>query len=273
MRIRFLGTAAFEGIPSLFCRCGLCLKARETGGKEIRSRTSVLLDEDLKIDFPPDTFMHMVHGGLDLEQVKDLIFTHSHSDHLYAEDLAARLPGYAQSGAHAVQVYGNDAVLLRIKQTLDFNGGVQGKFQLNRARPFERTELQTAVIVPLPASHDPIENCLIYYIEKDGKSILYGHDSGWFPKETWAWLQNKQLDLAVLECTMGRIDYRKSHMNIDAVLETKQQFEASGMLKPDAAIVVTHFSHNAQLSHTDLTEIFAPHGIQVAYDGMMLDLN
>ncbi|MBE9916570.1 hypothetical protein G8C92_21355 [Paenibacillus donghaensis] len=165
MRIRFLGTAAFEGIPSLFCRCGLCLKAKELGGKEIRSRTSMLLDDDLKIDFPPDTFLHMVRDGLDLERIKDLIFTHSHSDHLYAEDLVARLPGYAQSDAHPIQVYGNDAVL-----------------------------------------------------------------------------------------------------------ETKQFFAENGVLKPEANIVVTHFSHNGQLSHSDLTEIFTPHGIQVAYDGMVLEL-
>lgn len=272
MRIRFLGTAAFEGIPSLFCRCGLCLKAKELGGKEIRSRTSMLLDDDLKIDFPPDTFLHMVRDGLDLERIKDLIFTHSHSDHLYAEDLVARLPGYAQSDAHPIQVYGNDAVLLRIKQTLDFNGGLQEKFVLNRLKPFERKELQTAVVVPLPASHDPIEACYVYYIEKDGKSILYGHDSGWFPEETWAWLRGKQLDLAVLECTVGKINYRQSHMNVDAVLETKQFFAENGVLKPEANIVVTHFSHNGQLSHSDLTEFFTPHGIQVAYDGMVLEL-
>ncbi|MCJ8014646.1 MBL fold metallo-hydrolase [Paenibacillus sp. KQZ6P-2] len=272
MKIRFLGTAAFEGIPSLFCRCELCAKARAAGGKEIRSRTSVMLDDDLKIDFPPDTFMHMVRDGLDLERIKDLIFTHSHSDHLYAEDMAARLPGYAQSAAHPIDVYANDAVLLRIKQTLDFNGGLQGKFTLNQVKPFEQKELQTAVIVPLPASHDPIETCLLYYIEKDGKSILYGHDSGWFPDETWAWLQDKTLDLAVLECTVGRSNYRKTHMNIDAVLETNQRFEEYGILKPGANIVVTHFSHNAQLSHAELTEIFEPHGIQVAYDGMILEL-
>ncbi|GIP30163.1 hypothetical protein J23TS9_52930 [Paenibacillus sp. J23TS9] len=272
MKIRFLGTAAFEGIPSLFCRCDLCVKARELGGKEIRSRTSAMLDDDLKIDFPPDTYMHMLRDGLDLELIKDLIFTHSHSDHLYAEDLVARLPGYAQSADHPIQIHANDAVLLRIKQTLDFNGGLQGKFVLNRVKPFERMELETAVVVPLPASHDPLETCLLYYIEKGGKTILYGHDSGWFPEETWAWLQGKELDLAVLECTVGRVNYRQTHMNVDAVLETKQRFEEYDMLKPGANIVVTHFSHNAQLTHTNLTEIFTPHGIQVAYDGMILEL-
>lgn len=152
------------------------------------------------------------------------------------------------------------------------NGGSQGKFHLHRLRPFERTLLQTSVIVPLPASHDPIETCLLFYIEKDGKTLLYGHDGGWFPEETWQWLQGKRLDLAVLECTVGQIDYRQSHMNVDAVLETKQRFEEHGMLKPDAHVVVTHFSHNAQLSHSDLVDIFTPHGIQVAYDGMILEL-
>ena len=34
MRIRFLGTAAYEGIPALFCPCDICKNAREKGGRE-----------------------------------------------------------------------------------------------------------------------------------------------------------------------------------------------------------------------------------------------
>jgi len=82
MKVRFLGTAAFEGIPSLFCGCALCAKAKQIGGKELRTRTSVMIDDDLKVDFPPDTLLHMHRDGIDLDQVKDLLFTHSHSDHL-----------------------------------------------------------------------------------------------------------------------------------------------------------------------------------------------
>jgi len=268
MKVRFLGTAAFEGIPSMFCRCELCLKAKELGGKDIRTRTSAMIDDELKIDFPPDTYLHMLRDGLDLEKIQDLVLTHSHSDHLYAEDLFARFPGYARSGEHTIGIYGNDLTMRKCRQVL---GDGNNKYSLHRVVPFRRTQTRTASIVPLPANHDPLETCLIYYIEKDGKTLLYGHDSGWFPEETWEWLSDKKLDLAVLECTAGRLDTR-THMNIDSTVRTKERFVERGMLNPSGQVVVTHFSHNAHLLHQDLAEIFAPHEIIVAYDGMVLEI-
>lgn len=32
MKVHFLGTAAYEGIPSLFFQCSTCHQARERGG-------------------------------------------------------------------------------------------------------------------------------------------------------------------------------------------------------------------------------------------------
>ena len=268
VKVHFLGTAAFEGIPSLFCRCELCAKAKQLGGKNIRTRSSVIIDDELKIDFPPDTYLHMLRDGIDLENIKDLILTHSHSDHLYAKDLAARLPGYARPAEHCIGIYGNDLTIRKCFRAL---GDGKGKFRLHRVEPFQRTETETATIVPLPANHDPRETCLIYYIEKNGKTILYGHDSGWFPDRTWEWLHGKKLDLAILECTSGHLP-ATTHMNVDAVLRTKERFHDLGLMKPDGIIVVTHFSHNAHLLHEDLTELFAPHDIIVAYDGMVLHI-
>ncbi|WP_182302306.1 MBL fold metallo-hydrolase [Cohnella cholangitidis] len=273
MKVRFLGTAAFEGIPALFCGCELCKKAKKLGGKEFRTRTSVMLDDDVKIDFPPDTLTHMFRDGFDLDKVKTILFTHSHSDHLYAEDMVTRLPGYAKSEDRPIRVYGNDITLAKIRQTFEANQGARGKFELHRVRAYERLELEPSVFaVPLLAAHDPNETCLLYYFEKDGKSLLYGHDTGTIPEETWEWLKDKKLDFVILECTMGNIDYRKTHMNVEAVLETKARMREYGMLAQGSRIVVTHFSHNAQLLHSDLEAIFAPHSITVAYDGMVVEV-
>ncbi|MFD1673481.1 MBL fold metallo-hydrolase [Alicyclobacillus fodiniaquatilis] len=268
MDVHFYGTAAFEGIPSLFCRCTLCGEARKRGGKNIRSRTSVSIDNELKIDFPPDSFYHMIRDGIDLEEMKDLLFTHSHSDHLYTDDLNARLPGYAQAAERPIHVYAHDVVLRLCQQAME---APQDKFRFHRIQPFHPVQTQTAMITPLLASHDPMETCLLYYIEKDGRQILHGHDSGWFPEPTWAFLKDKQLDLAILECTVGRSPHRANHMNIDAVLETKAWFDENRVLQPTGKVVVTHFSHNAHLLHEDLAAIFEP-DIIVAYDGMTLQI-
>ena len=82
MKLRFLGTAAAEGWPAIFCSCPACQKARELKGKNIRSRFSIMIDEAYKIDFPPDSFYHMVRDNLDFTKLKYLFISHPHTDHL-----------------------------------------------------------------------------------------------------------------------------------------------------------------------------------------------
>ena len=47
MEIQYLGTAAAEGLPALFCECETCRKARDAGGKEIRTRTQAVVDGEI----------------------------------------------------------------------------------------------------------------------------------------------------------------------------------------------------------------------------------
>ena len=50
MKFTYLGTSSCEGIPALFCNCPRCEGARRLGGKNIRTRTQALINEDLLID-------------------------------------------------------------------------------------------------------------------------------------------------------------------------------------------------------------------------------
>ena len=77
MKIKFLGTAAAEGVPAFFCTCDTCKKAREIGGKEIRTRSQSLLDGDLMLDFPADTYFHSMTQGINLTDIHNYIITHS----------------------------------------------------------------------------------------------------------------------------------------------------------------------------------------------------
>ena len=62
MKVKYLGTAAREGFPAMFCVCDNCKKAWERGERNIRSRSQVIVDNDLLIDLPGDTFYHaMLH--------------------------------------------------------------------------------------------------------------------------------------------------------------------------------------------------------------------
>lgn len=83
MEIQYLGTAAAEGLPALFCDCETCRKARVAGGKEVRTRTQAVVDRRVLIDFPPDTYAHALSYSLKLGQIQHLLITHSHMDHFF----------------------------------------------------------------------------------------------------------------------------------------------------------------------------------------------
>lgn len=90
MKITYLGTAATEGFPALFCNCKYCKEGRELGGKNIRTRSQALINDDLLIDFPADTYSHFLQNGIEGDKIKYLFITHSHSDHFYTNDLFIR---------------------------------------------------------------------------------------------------------------------------------------------------------------------------------------
>ena len=58
MKLTYYGTAAGEAWPGVFCSCALCQRARVLGGKNIRTRSQALIDDDLLLDLPPDNYLH-----------------------------------------------------------------------------------------------------------------------------------------------------------------------------------------------------------------------
>ncbi|MEK3888011.1 hypothetical protein [Bacillus sp. FSL K6-3431] len=78
---------------------------------------------------------------------------------------------------------------------------------------------------------------------------MYGHDTGWFPQQTWNWIGNKKLDLVILDCTQGLIPGRKNHLDIEAVKEIKEILIERNSLNKMATFIATHFSHKTKLTH------------------------
>ena len=81
MELLLLGTGAADGIPAYFAESRLSSLARENGGKDLRLRSSALIDGKLKIDFGPDTLAQCYKFKLNPAEWTDIVFTHSHDDH------------------------------------------------------------------------------------------------------------------------------------------------------------------------------------------------
>lgn len=279
MKLKYLGTAAYEGIPAIFCQCELCKKANELGGKDIRTRASMLINDDSLVDFGPDIYMHKLRYQLDLGKIKYIMETHSHSDHLSPFDLMARAESVythldeAYKGSK-ITVYGNDAVKTAIDVAImDEFGGQQNFMEYVFARPRQTYEAGKLKVTPLLAKHKVGEECLIYLIEQDGKTLLYGNDTGIFPEETFEYLTGKKLDLVSLDCTGGAIHADgHNHMGMESNIKVKERLIELGCVKEDTKWVLTHFSHNCQMTHEELVKEAEAIGFEVAYDGLEIEL-
>ena len=74
MKINYLGTGAAERIPGIFCNCKLCKYAREKKGREIRTQTQLIIDDVLLIDFPGDSYLHLLQYDLCFADFDSLAF-------------------------------------------------------------------------------------------------------------------------------------------------------------------------------------------------------
>ena len=273
MEIQYLGTAAAEGLPALFCDCGLCRKARETGGKELRTRTQSIVDGKILIDFPPDTYTHALTYSLQLGQIQHLLVTHSHMDHFFPVDLIHRHEHFGHNAKGILKVYGNEAV-----EKAFYDAVLIDRFKVHpldeavefvRIEPFADFMADGYHITPVLADHDKRETCFIYIIEKDGKGLLYGHDTGMnLSEEAWECIFSHKYDLVSLDATMGMKQIGGYHMGLPDDIDFIKMLEERDCLNPDAIKVINHFSHNGEMSHEQLEKFAEENGMTAAYDGM-----
>jgi phosphoribosyl 1,2-cyclic phosphate phosphodiesterase len=270
LEILVCGTAAAEGWPALFCTCGACEQARKLGGKDNRSRAAYMVGERVRIDFGPDSYLHMQKYALAFEKLEHLLVTHSHDDHWFPRDLQYRQKGFSVVPARPLKVWGNAKVKARF---VSANGNDWSRYFLDfhAIRPWESVDLgEGLTATALLAAHDRSEECVNYLLDQGGRSALIGHDTGWYDESTWQYLASRQLHLVLLDCTYGSRQRDQGHLGCPDVVRARDELASRGALAADAIVVATHFSHNGGWLHEELERFFSPHDIRVAFDGMRL---
>lgn len=280
MHLKYYGTAAAEGIPGMFCTCEVCRESLRRGGRNIRTRSQALVDGELLLDFPPDTYDHMLHYGLDLPSIKLLLLTHAHSDHLYAEDFENRKPGFAHVGVvdqphtEPLHIYATSKCMDYVRLMTDKFNPNSSTLVLHEIKAFEPFMAGDFRITALTANHSADYGPVIYIIERGGKTMLYANDTGYFPEETWDYLAKAkpQFDYLSLDCTgMSRTDYRNGHMCLIVNEEVRARLADLGCVNEKTIVCSHHFSHNGGLTHDDLVEEAAKYGFLASYDGMEIE--
>ena len=278
MKLTYLGTAAAEGFPAVFCNCKYCAEARKAGGKNIRTRSQALINDDLLIDLPADTYHHFLTNGIRGDRVAYLIMTHSHSDHFYPSELHMRGGCYAHDMEKRVlEILATDCVYRICERTLgNYEESVRNKYALREGTPFETVTLGGYRITPLPARHAPAEKAVMYLIEEGDKSLLYAHDTGYFFEEVFAFLKDRGIRLSAVsfDCTNVNIPIADtgSHMGFPNIARVIDRLTAIGAIDGDTKKIVNHFSHNGNPMQEYLEECAAPLGCAVSYDGLTVEI-
>lgn len=277
MKVQFLGTGAAEGIPALFCNCEFCKAARKAG--QIRSRTQILLDGELSVDFPPDAFYHMVKSGADFSAIRYVLVTHAHQDHFFGGDFILRGYKFAQEMAQQeLDIFGGEETCEIFCESTrrELRPEIGEHIHLYVVSAFEEVKFGDWRVYPLKAKHSSREP-LVYLLEKDGKRVLHLHDTGLLPEENYEYLARiggKSADLVTLDCTFlyNRADENARHMGIYEDMQVLRRLTAVGLVDEHTKKVITHFSHNSEPTPELLRQAEEEFGVIAAFDGMTLNL-
>lgn len=274
MEIRYLGTAAAEGIPALFCSCKKCTRAWELGGKNLRTRSQALIGGELLIDLGPDTLANSLRFGIDLTKLQHCLVTHDHRDHFYKYDLYDLRKGFSHPPQGWVfRIYSNPEIAEQVRFFQEIPG-----VQLEGicVEPFAPFTAGKYTVTALKARHGG-ENPYVYAISDGEKTILYAHDTDIFLEETWEYLKSSGLhfDLVSMDCTEGAMEDLNyhGHMCLGRNVRFRDLLIEAGLADEKTVFVCNHFSHNGKdACYDDFAPQAEKEGFLTSYDGMIVEI-
>jgi phosphoribosyl 1,2-cyclic phosphate phosphodiesterase len=254
-RVTFLGTGTSHGVPMIACDCAVCAS---TDPRDKRLRTSIYVDvpdrQRILVDTSPDLRQQAITHGI--RRVDAVIYTHSHADHILGLDELRRFNAVQQG---AVQCYATQPTWDHIRRTFHYvfdtaprlGGGIP---QLSSHVIDGPLALGGVKVVPIPLWH--------------GKMPVLGFRFGRF-----AYLTDcNRLDDAAWPLLDG-----VETLVVDALRERQHSThftlaEAVGVIAKVGARrgLLVHMTHD--LGHA-ATSAKLPAGVELAYDGLVLDVD
>ena len=200
-----------------------------------RRNAAALIDDVLLIDPGPDVPDALEAFGKDAKGIRYILNTHRHNDH-YCRATFAHLQGAA----------------------------------FYPMKPGESATLGKYHVRAFAANHGAIRNA-VHFLITDGERILfYGLDGAWLLYDEVIAIQQAKPDLVVLDGTLGEKigDERVFGHNDLAMVRLLK-----AALAPSAKrFCITHMSRKEHKPHAELAADMARDGIEVAFDGMEMEI-
>jgi phosphoribosyl 1,2-cyclic phosphate phosphodiesterase len=251
--ITFLGTGTSQGVPVIACDCEVC---RSADPHDKRLRSSILVEVDGKvvvIDSGPDFRSQMLRA--DVKHLDAIVFTHEHKDHIAGMD-DIRAFNYRQN--NAIDVYASARVQAALKREFAY------VFDDNKYPGVPEVDMHTIALdpffvgdtrfVPIEVMHYKLP-ILAFRI----KDFTYITDAKTISKIE----RQKIIGTKTLVINALQMEKHISHFTFEEAIEFAKGIGAQ-------RTYFTHISHRLGLHK--LTSSFLPKNMQLAYDGLKLEL-
>ena len=252
LRVTMLGSGTSTGVPVIGCTCRVCTSGDP---RNQRWRPGLKLELDGRtalIDTPTDLRTQILRFGL--PRLDAIVFTHSHADHIFGLD-DVRIFNFRQR--HAIPCYGSRETLQALRRVFAYvfeetqEGGGKPQLDLREVRaPFD---LFGREAVPVPVWHGGME----VFGYRLG-SFAYVTDVSLIPEPSFELLEG--VDTLIL----GALRFRphSTHFSVQEAIAASQRIGAR-------RTILTHLGH--EVDH-DAPQEPLPPGVELGYDGLVLDL-
>ena len=255
-RMVFLGTGTSVGVPAIGCGCPVCTSGNPKN-KRTRCGLAIGLPRgNLLVDTPPDLRQQLLREQIGI--VHAVLYTHEHADHIFGLD-DLRLMQFYLGGP--VPLYCEPAVELRIRKSFDYAFQPAERLHtgaipqlLPRTIGLEPFDVLGARVRPVRLQHGFTVPVLGFRFG----NVAYCTDVNHIPPESMDELQG--LNVLVLDCL--RPEPHATHFGLRDALKVVEQLQPTRTL-------LTHMSHH--FDH-DVTNAELPAGVELAYDGMEIEL-
>ncbi len=252
-----LGTGTSVGVPALGCDCAVCTSANP---KNNRTRCSVAIrtaSGTILIDTAPDMRTQLLREKIPL--VHAVVYTHEHADHLFGLDDLRLFPFRLGT---PVPLFCEQSVEARIRKSYDYafsdrqetHPGATPRLEfenINEVDPFKVLDVE---FQPLRLSHGPHFEVLGFRIG----NFAYCTDTNFIPEESLALLSG--VETFVIDAL--RLKPHPTHFCVEEACEIAERIQAKKTF-------LTHICHD--LEH-EATNASLPQGIELAYDGLRLEI-
>ncbi len=253
MKIIFLGTGTSQGIPVIACDCEVC---NSIDYRDKRNRTSVFIEIEGKhfvIDTGPDFRTQMLRERI--QRLDAVIITHGHKDHVGGLD---DIRSFNFKQKMDMPLYARQEVIDQLKQEFaycfaekKYPGVPQVVTNPISLSPFK---IKDVTITPIEVMHYKLP-VLGYRIG----DFTYITDANFISEEE----KEKIKGSKVLVLNALQKEDHISHFTLDQAVALAQEIGAE-------QTYLTHLSHNMG-KHRDV-EKELPEGIQIAHDGLIVEL-